>query len=148
MSALKSIALVVGLSILYIGLVIVGFYAFGGAGHGSGFFAAAVLSPFSMSEGVTGLWLFGLVIWPTVGTLLAFRRFHFCTIGAAVVLVLHYLGIVVLSFRTDWHHVGKVWDAFPILVAAFVATYLGSQAFIWMLIARKPHAPPQRNASS
>ena len=139
MNALKSIALVVGISALYFALIFVG-YAFGGAGHGSLFFAAALLAPFSTSDGIEGLSPLGLVVWPTVGTLLAFRRFRSCQISCAVVLVVHYVGVVVLSFRTDWYYVGELWRKMLPIVAPFVAAYFGSQIFMWVLITRKQHA--------
>jgi hypothetical protein len=136
MSALKSIALAFGISILYFGLVFVG-YAFTGAGHGSEYFGAALLAPFSTSEGFAML---GLMLWPVVGTLLAFRRFRSCQIAAAAILVLHYLGVVLLSFQTDWYYVGRVWHSMWPIVAAFVVVYLGSQIFMWVLITRRQHA--------
>jgi hypothetical protein len=63
MSALKSIALVVGISALYCGLVFTG-YAFAGAGHGSDFFGTALLAPFSASESLA---LLGFVLWQLSG---------------------------------------------------------------------------------
>jgi hypothetical protein len=136
MSALKSIALVVGISALYCGLVFTG-YSFAGAGHGSDFFGTALLAPFSASESLA---LLGFVLWPVVGILLACRRFRGCQIAAAAVLVLHYVGIVVVSFQTDWYYVGRVWHSLPFMVLAFVAAYFGSQAFMWVLITRKENA--------
>ncbi len=136
MSTLRSITLAFGITVLYCGLVFVG-YAFTGAGHGSEFFGAALLAPCSTSEGLAML---GLVLWPIVGTLLAFRRFRSCQIAAAAILILHYLGVVVLSFRTDWYYVGQVWHSVWPLVAAFVAVYLGSQIFMWVLITRRQPA--------
>jgi len=128
MSALKAIALALGVSVLYLGLVFVG-YAFTGAGHGSDFFGAALLAPFSTSEGFSML---GLVLWPLVGTLLAFRRFRSLQIAAAGILILHYLGILILSFQTDWYDVGRVWHSMRPIVAAFILVYLGSQIFMWV----------------
>jgi hypothetical protein len=136
MSPLRSIALVVGISALYCGLVFVG-YAFTGAGHGSDFFGAALLAPFSASESMA---LLGLVLWPVIGMLLAFRRFRACQVAAAAVLVLHYVGIVVVSFQTDWYYIGRVWQSLPLMVVAFVAAYFGSQIFMWVLITRKQNA--------
>jgi len=136
MSALKAIALALGVSVLYLGLVFVG-YAFTGAGHGSDFFGAALLAPFSTSEGFSML---GLVLWPLVGTLLAFRRFRSLQIAAAGILILHYFDILILSFQTDWYDVGRVWHSMRPIVAAFILVYLGSQIFMWVLITRRRHA--------
>lgn len=139
MIALKSFAFVVGVSALYFALIFLG-YAFGGAGHGSVFFAAALLSPFSTSGGVAGLSPLGLAIWPTVGLLLALRRFRSCKIAAAAILVLHYLGIVVLSLQTEWSSVSRIWHSMWEIVALVVAAYLGSQAYMWVLITRRENA--------
>ena len=132
MSALKAIALVVGVSVLYFGLIYVG-GAFTGAGHGSDFFVAAMLAPFSASEVLAPC---GMILWPAVAVLLALRRFPACRIAAAAALALHYSGIVIVSFQTEWFYVGKVWHSLPGVVVAFVAIYFGSQAFMWWLIIR------------
>ena len=136
MSALKSIALAVGISILYFGLVFVS-QACTGAGHGSEYFGAALLAPFSVLEGFAGL---GLALWPVVGTLLAFRRFRSSQIAAATILILHYLGVMVVSFQTDWYYVGRVWHSMPAIVVALITAYFGSQIFMWILLTRRQHA--------
>ncbi len=132
MRALKSIALAVGISILYFGLAFVG-YTFTGAGHGSEFFGKVLLAPFNASDRFV---MVGLAHWPIVGTLLAFRHSRSGRLGAAAMLLLHYLGVVVLSFQTNWYYVGRVWQSMWPTVAALVAVYLGSQIFMWILITR------------
>jgi len=135
MSTLKGIILVLGISALYCGLAFMG-YAFIGAGHGSEFFGQAILAPFSISGTLV---LFGLTLWVLVGVLLALRRFHRYRTAAAAILALHYLGVLAVSFQTDWYYVGKVWQSLPVMVLVFLIGYLASQVFLWLLITRRQH---------
>ncbi len=136
MRALKAIAIVVAISALYYGLMVCG-AGFTGAGHGSDFFLLALFAPFSASEAIAPV---GLLLWPALALLLALRRFPACRVSAIVVLVLHYFGVVIVSFQTDWGYVRKVWHSMPIMVAAFVVVYLASQVFMWTWIMRKQYA--------
>ena len=128
--------MVVVISALYYGLM---FWSAGftGAGHGSDFFLSALFAPFSASEAIAP---FGLLLWPVLALLLALRRFQACRVSAMVVLVLHYLGVVLVSFQTDWVYVGKVWHSMPVMVAAFILVYFASQVFMWTWIMMKQYA--------
>lgn len=137
MSALKSIGLTLTITIFYFGLIFLT-VGFGGAGHGSVFFYEALLAPFSLLE--EPFVELGLALWPAVAILLAFNRFRFSHIAAAALLIIHYLGIVTVSLRTDWYYVGKVWHAAAPIVVIFMGAYLGSQIFMWVLITRRSHA--------
>jgi hypothetical protein len=136
MSPLKAIALVLSISVLYFGLGVVG-AAFTGAGHGSEFFIMAVFAPFSVFEEIARV---GIILWPTVAVLLALCHVPACRIAAAATLVLHYVGIAIVSFRTDWHYVRTVWHSMPVMVVAFAGVYLASQSFMWWLISRRQKA--------
>jgi hypothetical protein len=136
MRALKAIGFVLGVSALQFFLFFLGIMM-GGAGHGSVFFAEVLLAPFSLSE-TQALW--GLLIWPVVGTLLVFRRLRACRIAAATVLVVHYVGIGMVSLRAEWEYVGKTFSALFPIVLVVVAGYLGGQVFLWSLICRS--SPP------
>ena len=136
MSALKAIVMVVAISALYYGLMFFG-AGFTGAGHGSDFFVVALFAPFSVSEVIAPA---GIVLWPAVAVLLALRRFRACRVSAIVVLVLHYLGVVIVSYQTDWGYVRKVWHSLPVMVATFVVVYLATQVLMWTWIMRKQYA--------
>ncbi len=137
MSMSKATALAVGITIFYFVLMVISF-AFTGAGHGSGFFGAALLAPFS---GV--FFALGFALWPVVAFLVAFRhRFRLGRFIAAGILIVHYLGIARLCYRTDgaeWNYVGKVWRSAGDIVLIFLILYLGSQIFFWLMIARRKH---------
>jgi hypothetical protein len=132
MKTLKGIGFVVGISAFQFFLVALGL-AMTGAGDGSSFFGEALLAPFSVSE-TQALW--GLLIWPIVGTLLVFRRFQSCRIAAAALLIVHYVGIVLLGVETDWYSVGRVWSSLFLMVLFLVVAYFGGQIFLWSLITR------------
>ena len=132
MGVIKDLALVVGIPALYCGLFFLG-GAFSGAGHGSFYFAGIIMAPFSGFESFARIYL-----WLLVSILLALRRFTACRMTAAAVLVLHYSGVVVLSLKTDWDSVGRVWHAFPMPILVILAAYFISQIFMWCLIIRRP----------
>lgn len=133
MRVVKGFALVVGISIFFVALA---FFAsfFTGAGHGSYFFLAIIGAPFSVFETAAPM---GLIFWPGVGILFALRRFIVCRIVAKGSLIIHYIGIIMVCFQTEWTYVYKAWRALPELVIAFVLLYLGSQIFMWWLLSRK-----------
>jgi len=139
MSAIKAITLAIGISILYCGLIYTG-CAFNGAGHGSDFFGSAMLAPFSVIS--EAIWTFpaGLALWFIIGIILSLRHFTVCRIIAAAILILHYIGIAIIGFQTGWYDVGRVWNAFPIVVVGFLTVYIASQFFMWILILSKQPA--------
>jgi hypothetical protein len=139
MSIPKSIAFVISTSLLYFGLIIAS-AAFMGAGHGSGFFLMAILAPFSPFEVTVPI---GIAFWPAIAVLLAFRHKVACRKAAAIALAAHYAGILIVSFRTDWSYVRKVWNSKPIVVGAVIVVYVASQAIMWTLITRKKNANNQ-----
>jgi hypothetical protein len=132
MRAIKAIVPIVGIVLVYYGLFFLS-AAFTGAGHGSYFFLEALVAPFSASEVIAPA---GLILWPLVAILVGMQRFRLCRIAARAVLCLHYAGIAILSFQTDWSYVGKVWRSMPGMVVTFVGVYLASQTFLWVTIAR------------
>jgi hypothetical protein len=140
MNALRAIALFVGITALYHGLIFAS-AALTGAGHGSYFFFNALLAPFSTIPLIAPI---GLVLWPVVALLLALRRFSVCRKCIEIILAIHYFGILIVCAQTDWHYVHKVWRSMPGLVAGFVAVYVCSQVFMWKLLRGKPQLDPAR----
>ncbi len=139
MSARKAIALIAGVGAFYGGLVFVSL-TLTGAGHGSDYFGAALLAPFSAFG--DGLWVLfaGLTLWVLVPLLIAMRRFTWCRFAAAATLVAHYIGVLVVSLqREDWYYVGQVWRAAWVVVVLLGGAYLASQGFMWNLITRRQH---------
>jgi hypothetical protein len=137
MSARKAIAFIASFAALYGGLIFVGL-ALTGAGHGSDYFGAALLAPFSAFG--DGLWVLfaGLTLWVLVPLLVAMRRFTWCRFAAATILVAHYLGVLFVSLgRQDWYYVGQVWRATWVVVVVLAGAYFASQGFMWSLIARR-----------
>ncbi|MBI3415005.1 MAG: hypothetical protein HY043_06735 [Verrucomicrobia bacterium] len=129
---LKGAAIVVGISALYHKLAHLS-AALTGAGHGTAYFFQAILSPLSLIN--TELFeLASIIFWPLVAVLLAFRRLTFCRYFVVAALVLHYVGILIVSFRTDWYYIGKVWHTLPLLVTELLGAYFASQIFVWSLI--------------
>lgn len=140
MRATKAIILVVGILVVFWGLYFLS-AAFAGAGHGSYFFYEALLAPFSV---VTVTSPICLILWPLVAILVGLRDFVLCRIVARSALVLHYAGIALLSFQTDWYYVGKVWRSMSGMVITFIGVYVAGQVFLWSLLARNPgkQTPP------
>lgn len=125
MKALKAIGFILGVSAFQFFLFFLGIMM-GGAGHGSVFFAEVLVAPFGLSK-TLGPWV--LLIWPAIGTLLVFRRLRACRIAAATVLVVHCVGIGMVSLRAEWEYVGKTFSALFPLVLVVVAGYLGVRSF-------------------
>jgi len=135
----KPIAFIAGMAILYGGLIFVGF-ALSGAGHGSDYFGAALLAPFSAFDDSLWVLLAGLALWVSVAALIAMRRFLWCRVTAATVLLAHYLGVLMKSSpREDWYYVAQVWRHLWPYVALLAAVYFATQGFMWSLIARREH---------
>lgn len=118
------------------------FFVFGlgaaltGAGHGTTFFIEVFIAPFSGSD--NPLAVLGLTQWLAVALLLGFRHVYRCKVAAAVILLLHAVGVVHLCLNADWNDVSRVWsNSGFILVLPWVAAYLGSQIFMWALIFQK-----------
>jgi len=139
MSKRKPIAFIAGMAILYGGLIFVGF-ALSGAGHGSDYFGAALLAPFSAFDDSLWVRIAGLALWISVPVLIAMRRFLWCRVTAATVLLAHYLGVLIMSSqREDWGYVAHVWRHAWVIVVLLAAVYFATQGFMWSLIARRQH---------
>lgn len=137
MRASKFISFVAGVTSLYGVLIFIG-GALSGAGHGSDYFGAALLAPFSAFDDKVWVGLAGIAFWMLVGLLIALRRFVWCRFAAGVLLVAHYIGVVFMSIqREDWYYVGKVWEAAWIIIIPLVGVYFVSQGFMWALITRR-----------
>lgn len=141
MRAFKVIFLVVGIPVFFFCLELFSVGAFGGAGDGDFYFADAVSAPFTNFNS-TGhgdfVRSFGVILWPTVAILLAFRRFRGCRCAAAIILILHYCGVAKLGFDYSWSYaVGKAWSAGPVVLAFVLAAYFFIQTFMWWLLVRQ-----------
>ena len=115
-------------------------FVFGAAlnatGHGTAFFFEVVLAPFSGTD--NPLALLGLAQWVALALLLGFRHVYRCKVAAAIILLIHCVGVSHLCMNADWNDVGRVWrNSGFILVLPWLAAYLGSQIFMWALIFQK-----------
>lgn len=122
---------------VYLCLALAGVIFFSGAGHGTDFFAQAVLSPF-VGNSIALFWI-GLTFWAIVGALIGLRQWPVCRSVAIIALALHYLGLVMLAAHTEWSYVGRVWRATPFLVVAFIAAYLLTHIVFWSALVRRRH---------
>ncbi len=143
MRVLQGLFLIFSICAIFYVLLFMG-AAFGGAGHGTLFFAAALFAPFNMLGDLTQPEVY-YCLWPGVGILLALRSFSICRIAVIALLAVHYLGVVFLCLTTpssEWYYVGKVWSSTNGFIVMFFGGYLAAQMFIWMLIlqvTRKDH---------
>ena len=142
MKAFKALSLLIAIPFFYRGLIFFGFL-FAGAGHGTDYFGAAMLAPFSTFSESGWTLESGTALWVLVGIFLAFREKLTCRIAACVALILHYLGIISLSVqREHWDDVRKVWNTATWEVIVFVMFYFLSQIFLWGLIVQSKRAIP------
>ena len=150
MKALKGISLAVGIAIWFYGMLFFGFLFSGVAPDGGDpFLAKLVLAPFGsvLGEAAADRTIFSWLVmglWPLVGVLVALRHFVVCRMLAAAILVVHYWGIVTLTWDIEWRDVAKVWGLWPAVIIMFLMVYLGSQISLWFLIfwRRRPGLNP------
>jgi hypothetical protein len=110
--------------------------AFTGAGHGTFYFLEMLMAPFAPSDSLFRSYvLFGL--WPIVAILVEFRSNNGCRIAAAVLLILHYLGVALVTFREDMNHVVHTLEKLPLLALSFLILYFWSQIYFWWMIGRR-----------
>ena len=134
MNGLKAVLLILGIPCLYGVLAFVG-SVLAGAGHGSDYFGAVCLAPFSAVSESAWVLIASEAFWVLVAVLIAMRRFQACRLAAAVVLLFHYVAIVIMSLqREDWPYVAQVWHSCGGLVLLLAAFYFWSQAMMWGLI--------------
>ena len=130
---LKAIAFVLGMSALALALIFLA-GGFMGAGHGSSYFILALVAPFGGENATAPL---GMLLWPLIVVLVVYRRSILCRASAALVLIIHYLGIIILPFQTDWSDVRRVWNVMPVMVILFAGLYLVSQIILWSRILKR-----------
>ena len=126
----------VGVLAIYAVLIYLAIWRFTGAGEGSTYFAELILSPFSIFEPIAFL---GFLFWPAVAVLLVVRR-PACRKTAVALLAIHYIGLIVVSYRADWPYVGRVWRSAVGMALAFFAAYITGQVIMWFLISRRRNA--------
>jgi hypothetical protein len=130
--ALKAVGFVLGVGVFFAFLFALGI-VMGGAGHGSVFFAEAILAPWPLENETV---LLGLASWIAIGTLLVFRDYLFCRIATAALLLLHYFSIVALWYRTDHSMLKQTFETLFLMILPLAVAYLGSQVLMWRAILR------------
>ena len=142
MKALKAVGFVIGVGAFFAFLFALGI-AMGGAGHGSVFFAEAILAPWPLENETI---LLGFASWIAIGTLLVFRDHPFCRIATAALLLVHYFGIMALWYRTDQSMLKRTFETLFLMILPLVAAYLGSQLLMWRAILRAGAGSSARRA--
>lgn len=138
------ILLLLGVPAFYFMLCIIG-CAFAGDGSGSDYFGAVILAPFSaLSEGWVSL--LGVGQWVLLGACLAGRKEQPLRRIAGGILLIHYVGIFVMSRqRDDWSYIDKTIHSLYPTIRTWVVVYGVSQLYMWVLILWKngPDKIPQ-----
>ena len=142
MKALKAFGSVLGIGVFFVFLFGLGIIM-GGAGHGSLFFAEAILAPWPLENETI---LVGFASWLAIGTLLVFRDLLLCRIATVALLLVHYLGVVVLWYRTDHSMLERTFETLFLMILPLAAAYLGSQVLMWRAILRAGAGSSARRA--
>lgn len=113
---------------------------FGVGGDGCTYFAQWIESPSSVWDTRIP---YGLGIWALLGLLFALRKHLICRLAAAMILLVHYAGIVALTRTTyEWYYIERTWKFHRELVVVFVGIYVTSQLALWFLILKAPGRKP------
>ncbi|NJM55013.1 MAG: dimethyl sulfoxide reductase anchor subunit [Verrucomicrobiae bacterium] len=143
MRVAKAIATFLGITLWYFGVAFLG-YALGGAGHGTTFFGAVAIAPFSApglpDEVAIGAILYG----PILGILTALRNKVTCAWLAAVLVGIHIIGVVIICLSTEWENVASTWHRGWPLIVFWILFYLSGYLTIIRLLQK--HLFAERSA--
>lgn len=140
MSPLKASSVISALVVLFAALFFLAVFVFTGAGHGTGFFLSVLIAPLSAFGQSYWMLFVSASLWLGVVLLLPFMRVSAVRTALITFLLLHYLGVVILCWRTDeWYYIGRVWSTLSWMVLFFAAGYLAIHSILWFEIARRRH---------
>jgi hypothetical protein len=105
-----------------------------GAGHGTYGLLGVASAPLSFL-GIKFSFVGPLLLWTTLGGLLAYSSKAPHRQIVAVALIVHYVAILLLPFFGDYadgKYIGRAWHTNPVMIVAGATLYLLGQVTLWL----------------